>query len=101
MLYRYFVEKSIRQSFDHVNNHRWDAAVKAVGPHVHQAAGVGIASQKPFFERISGPASCAPTTTGALDQTSAAAFRLAPAFGNISDRIELLRAAAYRQVCDC
>ena len=35
MLYSYFVEKSIRQSFDHVNNHRWDEAVKAVAPHVH------------------------------------------------------------------
>ena len=55
------------------------------------AAGVGIASQKPFLERISGPASCAPTITGAFDQTSAAAFRLTPAFGNTSDRIELAR----------
>ncbi|TIX50910.1 MAG: nuclear transport factor 2 family protein, partial [Mesorhizobium sp.] len=27
MLYSYFVEKSIRQSFDHVNKHRWDEAV--------------------------------------------------------------------------
>ena len=35
MLYSYFVEKSIRQSFDHVNNHRWDEAVKAVVPHAH------------------------------------------------------------------
>lgn len=35
MLYSYFVEKSIRQSFDHINNHRWDAAVKALAPHVH------------------------------------------------------------------
>jgi len=35
MLYSYFVEKSIRQSFDHVNSHRWDEAVKAVAPHVH------------------------------------------------------------------
>ena len=35
MLYSYFVEKSIRQSFDHVNNHRWDEAVKAVAAHVH------------------------------------------------------------------
>jgi hypothetical protein len=34
MLYSYFVEKSIRQSFDDVN-HRWDEAVKAVAPHVH------------------------------------------------------------------
>jgi ketosteroid isomerase-like protein len=35
MLYSYIVEKSIRQSFDHVNNHRWNDAVKAVEPHVH------------------------------------------------------------------
>jgi len=35
MLYSYIVEKSIRQSFDHINNHRWDAAVKALAPHVH------------------------------------------------------------------
>ena len=35
MLYSYFVEKSIRQSFDHINNHRWDEAMKAVAPHVH------------------------------------------------------------------
>ncbi len=35
MLYSYIVEKSIRQSFDHVNNHRWDQAVKAVAPRVH------------------------------------------------------------------
>jgi hypothetical protein len=52
------------------------------------AAGVGIANQKPFFDRISGPASWAPTMTGAFDQTTAAALRLVPAFGNTSDRIE-------------
>jgi hypothetical protein len=40
------------------------------------AAGVGIASLNPLFERISGPVSCAPMITGAFDQTSAAAFRL-------------------------
>jgi ketosteroid isomerase-like protein len=34
-LYSYFVEKSIRQSFDDVNNHRWDAVLKATAPHVH------------------------------------------------------------------
>jgi ketosteroid isomerase-like protein len=40
MLYSYFVEKSIRQSFDDVNNHRWDAAVKALAPHVsHRGSG--------------------------------------------------------------
>ena len=35
MLYSYIVKKQIRQTFDHVNNHRWDEAVKAVAPHVH------------------------------------------------------------------
>jgi ketosteroid isomerase-like protein len=35
MLYSHFVEKSIRQSFDHVNNRRWDEVLKAVAPHVH------------------------------------------------------------------
>jgi ketosteroid isomerase-like protein len=35
MLYSYFVETSIRQSFDDVNNHRWDAVLKAAAPHVH------------------------------------------------------------------
>ena len=35
MLYSHFVEKSIRQSFDHVNNHRWDEALNAVAPQVH------------------------------------------------------------------
>ena len=55
------------------------------------AAGVGIASQNPFFERISGPVSCAPMMTGAFDQTSAAAFRLSPDFGKLAERIELAR----------
>jgi ketosteroid isomerase-like protein len=35
MLYSYFVKKLVRQSFDHVNNHRWDALLKPVAPHVH------------------------------------------------------------------
>jgi hypothetical protein len=35
MLYSYFVKKSIRQSFDHVNEHRWDEVLKAVAPNVH------------------------------------------------------------------
>jgi hypothetical protein len=35
MLYSYIVKKEIRKTFDHVNNHRWDEAVKAVAPHVH------------------------------------------------------------------
>ena len=45
------------------------------------AAGVGIASQNPSFDRISGPASCAPTITGAFDQMRAAACKLSPDFG--------------------
>ncbi len=47
-------------------------------------AGVGIASQKRFFERISGPVSCAPVIIGAFDQASAAAFRLSPDFGKLA-----------------
>jgi hypothetical protein len=47
-------------------------------------AGVGIASQKPFFDRISGPVSCAPLITGAFDQSSAATFRLSPDFGKLA-----------------
>jgi len=35
MLYSYIVKKKIRQTFDHVNNHRWDEATKALAPHVH------------------------------------------------------------------
>jgi ketosteroid isomerase-like protein len=35
MIYSYIVEKEIRKTFDHVNNHRWDAAVKALAPHIH------------------------------------------------------------------
>ena len=35
MLYSYIVKKRIRQTFDHVNNHRWVEAVKAIAPHVH------------------------------------------------------------------
>jgi ketosteroid isomerase-like protein len=35
MLYSYFVEKLVRQSFDHVNNHRWDELLKPVAPNVH------------------------------------------------------------------
>jgi hypothetical protein len=53
------------------------------------AACVGIASQDPFFERISGPVSCAPMITGALDQTSAAAFRLWSDLGKLARRMEL------------
>ncbi len=35
MLYSSIVEKRIRETFDHVNNHRWEEAVKAVAPHIH------------------------------------------------------------------
>ena len=50
---------------------------------------MGVASQKLFFERISGLVSCAPMITGAFDQTSAATFRLSPDFGKLARRIEL------------
>lgn len=41
MLYGYIVKKKIKQTFDHVNNHNWDEAVKAVSPHVlHRVSGV-------------------------------------------------------------
>jgi ketosteroid isomerase-like protein len=35
MLYSYIVKKKIRETFDHVNNHRWDAALEAVEPRIH------------------------------------------------------------------
>lgn len=35
MLYSYIVQKKIRQTFGHVNNHRWDEAVEAVAPNIH------------------------------------------------------------------
>lgn len=35
MLYSGIVEHRIRQTFDHVNHHRWDEALEAVAPHVH------------------------------------------------------------------
>jgi ketosteroid isomerase-like protein len=35
MIYSYIVKSKIRQTFDDVNNHRWDEAVNAVAPHVH------------------------------------------------------------------
>ena len=35
MLYSYFVKKLVRQSFDHVNNHRWDELLRPVAPNVH------------------------------------------------------------------
>ena len=39
MLYRYFVAKLVRQSFDHVNNHRGDELLKSVAPNVHHRFG--------------------------------------------------------------
>jgi hypothetical protein len=40
MLYNYIVEKRIRQTFEHVNNHRWDEVLKPVAPNVyHRFAG--------------------------------------------------------------
>lgn len=36
MLYSYIVKKKIRQTFDHVNNHRWEEAIADVAPQVHQ-----------------------------------------------------------------
>jgi SnoaL-like domain len=35
MLYSYFVKKLIRQSFEDVNNHRYDELLKAIAPNVH------------------------------------------------------------------
>jgi ketosteroid isomerase-like protein len=38
-MYSYFVKKLIRKSFEHVNNRRWDALLKAVAPNVHHRFG--------------------------------------------------------------
>lgn len=35
MIYSSIVRMKIRQTFDHVNNHRWDKAVEALAPSVH------------------------------------------------------------------
>ncbi|MET0762080.1 MAG: nuclear transport factor 2 family protein [Thermoleophilaceae bacterium] len=35
MIYGLIVERRIRQSFDHVNNHRWDALMGSIAPAVH------------------------------------------------------------------
>lgn len=35
MIYGSIVRMKIRQTFDHVNNHRWDKAVEALAPNVH------------------------------------------------------------------
>ena len=35
MIYSSIVKMKIRQTFDHVNNHRWDKATEALAPRVH------------------------------------------------------------------
>ncbi len=35
MIYSSIVKMKIRQTFDHVNNHRWDKATEALAPHIH------------------------------------------------------------------
>ncbi len=35
MIYGLIVKSRIRQSFDHVNNHRWDALMDSIAPTVH------------------------------------------------------------------
>ena len=39
MLYRSIVKKRIRQSFDHVNNRRWDELMNSIAPRVHHRFG--------------------------------------------------------------
>ena len=55
------------------------------------AAGSGMASQNPFFERINAPWSCAATTTGARLYTSPADPKLGRPFGYTSPRQVLAR----------
>jgi ketosteroid isomerase-like protein len=61
MLYGYIVKKKIRQSFDHVNNHRWDRLLKTAAPKVHHRMDGAHAlggerhdkeSQRRWFERL-------------------------------------------------
>lgn len=59
-------------------------------------AGVGIARQNRFFDRISGPVSRAPMITGAFDQTSAATFRLSPGFGKLTGPAPVLFRSSVR-----
>jgi len=35
MIYSLIVKNRIRQSFDHVNNHRWDELLASIAPNVH------------------------------------------------------------------
>jgi len=37
MLYSAIAKKRIRQSFDHVNNHRWDELLRSIAPNVHHS----------------------------------------------------------------
>lgn len=52
---------------------------------------MGIAGRKLSLHRISGLVSCAAMGTGALVQTTGAAFRLSPDFGNLARRLLLPR----------
>jgi ketosteroid isomerase-like protein len=61
MIYSYIVKQKIKQTFDDVNNHRWDEAVKAVAPDVnHRVSGTHAlggerhdkAALRRWFERL-------------------------------------------------
>ena len=39
MLYQAIVKRRIRQAFEHVNNHRWDALMRSIAPDVHHRFG--------------------------------------------------------------
>jgi ketosteroid isomerase-like protein len=39
MLYQAIVKRRIRQSFEHVNNHRWDELMRSIAPDVHHRFG--------------------------------------------------------------
>ena len=61
MIYGYIVKKKIGETFDHVNNHRWNEGLEAVSPHVHhRVSGVhalggerhGKESLRRWFERL-------------------------------------------------
>ena len=66
MLYSYIVKKRIRQSFDHLNNHRWDEALKAVAPNVHHRLPaptrlvVSATTKKPCAAGLSASAASSP-----------------------------------------
>ena len=66
MLYSYFVKKLIRQSFDHVNNHRWDELLKGVAPNIHHRFGgaarsvVSATTKKPSAAGLSATAASCP-----------------------------------------